>query len=144
MSKNLILLSGGSVILHALYISTVVQHSARVCAEQSALDPNATESPTCGCPMKLEPVCGTDGKTYRNNCSALECRGTKIAYSGECTQRRIGPACACSHQYDPVCGSDGKTHRNICELQCAGVQLVTSDHCRSEIIDSKDSPLYTG
>ena len=37
----------------------------------------------CLCPYLLEPVCGTDGKTYPNKCSA-GCDDVRVACQGIC------------------------------------------------------------
>ncbi|XP_048031954.1 double-headed protease inhibitor, submandibular gland-like isoform X5 [Megalobrama amblycephala] len=96
------------------------------------------EQPDCkpysskGCPKNYDPVCGSDGKTYDNEC--LLCAAIKesnttilIQKQGECDPpqepdcKPYGPSDACPLIYDPVCGSDGKTYGNVCVL-CAAIR----------------------
>lgn len=125
--------------------------NSRELLETAAAPPPARGRMVCVCTMNYEPVCGTDGKTHGNKCSA-NCRGIQVAYVGECKPPATGgqvtattsgsgsqaattatPAskapCACAKLYAPVCSSERKTYANICEAKCAGARIESTGPC---------------
>ena len=91
------------------------------------------------CTSLFEPVCGCDGQTYANACTA-EAAGVKRFKKGECGGKGDDPTpdddCkgkavkkTCTSLFEPVCGCDGKTYSNACTAEAAGVKRFKKGEC---------------
>ncbi|XP_046396911.1 agrin-like [Ischnura elegans] len=121
-----------------------------------------------GCPPDFNPVCGSDGKTYANECtlrveSCRTRRPLRIIYRGTCSSGAnpcVGVSCGpgqsciidrfgiahcecppeCEPVLRPVCGSDGATYDSPCALARAACLLAAAAASASSASQDSDPP----
>jgi|GEM_PF-3775872 len=94
--------------------------------------PSDGNPPPRACTREYMPVCGVDGVTYSNKCTAGD---AEIAYEGECASKATPctesdkVARDCPEGGQTVCGSDGITYANDCMACTAQVDSFKEGEC---------------
>lgn len=69
------------------------------------------------CTNDMDPVCGTDARTYTNQCAlnmATCLKGVQLAHLGNCTvlkEQACPTHCDDDEGVEPICGSDGNVYK---------------------------------
>ncbi|XP_040461072.1 double-headed protease inhibitor, submandibular gland-like isoform X1 [Falco naumanni] len=106
------------------------------------------------CPRNYDPVCGTDGVTYPNQCSLcreiLVRRDLDKKHDGKCVKldctgylkSRSGYPVPCTLEYRPICATNGVTYTNKCAFCHAvanglDIDMQSDGECVQQIECSK-------
>nr|XP_033325096.1 agrin-like isoform X2 [Megalopta genalis] len=135
--------------IHVLYQGLCNECENKKCDYYAKCETDSAGEAKCVCPSKCESsgkepaeaekVCGSDGKTYANECSmkVASCKSQtqiSVSYIGDCElctrveceygAHCMAGVCVCPEECPeitekPVCGSDAKNYPSECELQKA-------------------------
>lgn len=147
--------SDGNTYLNSCYAEAagVYDYTPGTCFDDSCIDPTQID-PYATCTTDYDPVCGCNGVTYANACTA-DAAGVVSTNPGPCAtndncydpiyvvnssntsvNNNTGVITAhCPTTYDPVCGCNGVTYRNSCLAEASGIRMYTPGSCESACID---------
>ncbi|UYV68646.1 hypothetical protein LAZ67_6000321 [Cordylochernes scorpioides] len=98
----------------------LLRQSPRGCCGD--VDGRAYDACPSSCQEVYQPVCGSDGRVYVNECflrqEGCKSRGGQLRAVDmhNCAEPASPCPEVCVALYDPVCGSDGKLYLNLCRM----------------------------
>jgi hypothetical protein len=119
--------------------------------EEEEVEEEIEEPKICNCPRNLFWVCGDDGQTYGNECTAA-CQGAEIVKNCRCEDeceslveeedyeydpelepitRNEPKICPCGRDYRPVCTAGGREFSNKCLAECEELEVTHECKCAS-------------
>lgn len=120
-----------------LFIGLLILIFTVGCTQKTAVDDmdfdleNAEK--VIACQAGYKPVCGINGNTYANTCTASLLFEEQIAYEGECGNQQKKDSIVkkeCPEEDYPVCGADGITYPNICSV--GSIEVMYEAACEEE------------
>merc|ERR1711993_26486 len=112
-------------LLSIIIFKVLASNIMKVFIALAALFAVAAATPSCRirCHVHLRFVCGSDGKTYANECvmrraSCAKQEAIIAVHKGKCLMgEKKCTKIACTKILAPVCGSDGKPYANECVMR---------------------------
>ena len=131
-----VILAAGCGVVGGEHLSGTGGHAAGGAGGAPAGTGGQGGTPSCGCVLIYDPVCGANGVTYGNSCAA-NCAGVPVAYQGACVDAGTGGASGtCNNDSDCSLQSIG-----CCGQTCtATVLLVPPVVCNIACVEPSPPP----